>query len=166
MKVNGRILLALCAIYAISELCWMPTLVSEEPRMRVTINGAAEIVKKRDGKYYLLMKISNASDKPISLFKDMLPWTTNSGTVILVEAHTKKPIKQVHAITDPGPATIELRANEQIHGELCLSDCFVLSDSPASEDVDVFWAYRLKTVDGLHSNRVGGWLLFSRKPNQ
>jgi hypothetical protein len=133
----------------------------QEMSPTVSVSGVAR--KKDDEHYYLRFTIKNTGSKPITIFETSVPWRVPGGaTMILAEAKTGKALKQLaFPIDEPVPLRVEIKPGEEISGERSISDLFDLGSALKSGDVDVFWSYQLRTVEGRQSKRVGGWLLLS-----
>lgn len=106
------------------------------------------------------MELALKPDKAVTIYESDLPWKNHDSIVIVAANLRGEPLNRSLPIDDPGPATIEIKGQYESRGTIDLQYQFpTLADEINKRDVLIFWSYQLRSIDGVPSERVGGWFL-------
>jgi hypothetical protein len=95
----------------------------------------------------------------VEVFTSDLPWASDDSTTWVAVQPGRTPLEQTLPVEDPGSDTTVIKPGAVLRGRVDLARQFEsLQAKSSTGEVVVFWTYRLRTVDGRTSNRVGGWL--------
>lgn len=116
-------------------------------------------VKVEYKKGELKFSLKNMAEKELRCHAFDLPWSHwHSLTLILVD-DLGNVIPAPTFFDCPVLGTVALKQNESLKGEVQLKDRFpTIERVLLKRGVDVFWSYRLRSIDGRRSQRLGGWL--------
>jgi hypothetical protein len=134
---------------------------AEAPRVVVL----AELGK--DSPYALRFSVQSLGQEPVRLYTSDLPWGNVSSTVLVAVTVGGQRLAREAPIDDPDVATTQLQPGDTVTGVVDLRKAFPrLADLAATEEVLVFWSYRLTTTSGERTARTGGGCAFYKSSGQ
>lgn len=97
----------------------------------------------------------------VRVSKADLPWNNHYSATWVAVVPGGPGLRRSLPVEDPSPEIIVVKPGSILQGRVDLSRQFPSFSADArSEEIVVFWTYRLETEDGVSSNRVAGWLSF------
>lgn len=116
----------------------------------------------------LKAQLTNRGHEKISVETASLPWGNRYSITLLAvgeNARYEQPLPLVFPIDDPLPGEVDIKPGETIVGTIRLDYVFKEIQSRLQRGpVLVLWSYRLETVDGRRSPRLGGYIRVARAP--
>jgi hypothetical protein len=117
-------------------------------------------------RYALNLKLTNQSDKVLSVYEHSLPWKgLHSITLVAVETDNlgSRVLDKVDYIDDPGPGITQIKPGQSLTGQIILPKRFPdIVASLKRHDVIVFWTYQVVPVEGVDAPRSIGWVMVPR----
>lgn len=132
------------------------------------IEVSAQLIDRPDKKVRIEFTLKNASNVPLRIVRDDLPWNHRNALTIVPVKNNGDLIKEIYSLIQiDSDDTILLGVNESIKGSVILSDRFPAFESARSKnEIIVFWSYRpgvsITMILG-EQPRSGGWFSVKSK---
>lgn len=129
------------------------------------VKVTSELLYNEQDGYLLKIKLRNAGNKQLSIYKGNLPWESTQRLLLIAVTTDPEytPLKEHVYIDDPGPEIMTLSKDETVEGKILLKDRFPdIKQALKKNSVIVFWNYKLDIINNKNADRYGGWFLLDK----